>query len=202
MKATLLKRLWLLLWLLFAGGTLPLITWGYGAQPSCVSTYYDAPPASTTDYDSTPVLVGNERRARESAGCAVFGKFPGFLAAETTGPVRAGEITTFQDFVDRSVVGDNLEGHELWQHANLKAQGLATERLSTAASQNNPVIALDSALHQQVNAAQRAIDAAAQTPLQNINANATILRILNVAPQNTIDLLQQQAIQHARSLGH
>jgi RHS repeat-associated protein len=124
------------------------------------------------------------------------------LAAEGEGAIQAGEITTFQDFVDRSVVGDNLEGHELWQHANLKAQGLATERLSTAASQNNPVIALDRTLHQQVNGAQGAINAATQTPLENINANAAILRNLNIAPQSTIDLLQQRAIEHARSLGH
>src|SRR5262249_5203995 len=123
-------------------------------------------------------------------------------AAKGTGSIRPGEVTTLQDFVDRSVVGDNLEGHELWQHANLRAQGLAADRLSTAASQNNPVIALDRALHQQVNAAQRTIDAAIQTPLQNINANATILRDLKVAPQKTIDLLQEQAIEHARSLGH
>jgi hypothetical protein len=118
------------------------------------------------------------------------------------GPIQEGEVTTFQDFVDRSVVGDNLEGHELWQHANLRAQGLATNRLSTAASQNNPVIALDRAVHQQVNAAQRAFDAASQTPLQNINANAQILRDLNVAPEDTISQLQQMATQHAQSLGH
>jgi len=126
------------------------------------------------------------------------------LAAESaaTGPIQAGEVTTFQDFVDRSVVGDNLEGHELWQHANLKAQGLATDRLSTLASQDNPVIALDRAIHQQVNTAQRVFDAAAQTPLENINANAAILRNLNIAPESTITQLQQQAIQHAQSLGH
>ena len=45
------------------------------------------------------------------------------LAAEGTGAVRAGELTTYQDFVDRSVVRDNLEGHELWQHANLNENG-------------------------------------------------------------------------------
>ncbi len=115
------------------------------------------------------------------------------------GPIEEGEVTTFQDFVDRSVVGDDLEGHELWQHANLKAKGLATTRLSTPASQSNPVIALERGIHQEVNAAQRSINAASQTPLQNINANAQVLRDLNVAPDETIQLLQDMATQHAKA---
>ena len=86
--------------------------------------------------------------------------------ARSTGPIQKGDITTYEDFVMRSVVGDKLEGHELWQHANLRANGLADERLSTEASRQNPVIALDQATQQQVNAAQRAIDAASQTPME------------------------------------
>ena len=119
-----------------------------------------------------------------------------------TGPIQAGEITTFQDFVDRSVVGDGIEGHELWQHANLRANGLATTRLSTEASQGNPVIALDRSVHQQVNAAQRLFDASVQTPLENINANAQILRDLKVAPEADITRLQQMAIEHAQKYGY
>ena len=118
------------------------------------------------------------------------------------GQIKAGERTTYQDFVDRSAVGDKLEGHELWQHANLKANGLATERLSTAASQNNPVIALDRATHVKVNAAQRALDAANMTPLENIKANADILRRLNAAPESVIKEAEEAAIQHAKSLGY
>jgi len=41
-----------------------------------------------------------------------------------------------------------------------------------------------------------------QTPLQNINANAAILRSLNVAPLDIIDQLEQLAIAHAKSLGY
>jgi hypothetical protein len=115
--------------------------------------------------------------------------------------IKEGEVTTFQDFVDRSVVGDNLEGHELWQHANLKANNLATTRLSTAASRNNPVMALDRGIHQQVNAAQRSLEAAAMTPRANISANAAILRKLNVASAEAVDQLEQMAIEHAQSLG-
>lgn len=138
-------------------------------------------------------------KAGEAIG-KLLGKTEGAGAA--TGPIRAGEVTTFQNFVDRSVVGDNLEGHELWQHANLRAKGLATERLLTAASQDNPVIALDRALHRRVNAAQGAVDAATQTPAENIKANAAILRKLNAADRSTIARLRQMAIRHARKNGY
>jgi hypothetical protein len=121
--------------------------------------------------------------------------------ASATEAIQEGEVTTFEDFVDRSVVGDNLEGHEIWQHASLKANGLATERLSTAASQNNPVIALSREVHQQVNTAQRSLDAATQAPIDNINANAEILRDLKAATEEAIGELQRLATEHARKLG-
>ncbi|MEK5146690.1 GH-E family nuclease [Psychrobacillus sp. FSL K6-4615] len=47
--------------------------------------------------------------------------------AATKQTIQQNEVTTYKDFVDRSVGGDNLEGHEVWQHANLKANGLATD---------------------------------------------------------------------------
>lgn len=123
-------------------------------------------------------------------------------AAAPKGPIQANEVTNFQDFKDRSVVGDNLEGHEVWQHANLKANDLATTRLSTDASKNNPVIALDHDTHVQVNAAQRALDPSTQTPIENINANTQILRDLNAAPPSQIDALHTMATDHAKSLGY
>jgi hypothetical protein len=67
--------------------------------------------------------------------------------AGTSMPVVANEVTTYQDFVDRSLVGDGLEGHELWQQANLNEYGLSDTRLSTPASQQNPVIALPREIH-------------------------------------------------------
>jgi len=115
--------------------------------------------------------------------------------------IQSNDVTTYQDFVNRSRVGDGLEGHELWQHANLRANGLADERLSTAASQNNPVIALDRAMHVRVNAAQRELDVAGMTPLENIRANAAILRRLNAAPENVIQEAEAAAIRHAGGLG-
>jgi hemolysin activation/secretion protein len=40
------------------------------------------------------------------------------------------------------------------------------------------------------------------TPIENINFNADILRQLNVAPPETIDQLQQQALKHAVNYGY
>ncbi len=118
------------------------------------------------------------------------------------GPVQEHEVTTYGDFDDRSVPGDDIEGHELWQHANIKARGLATERLSTPASQNNPVIGLNSRVHRQVTAVQRGLDAANQTPTENINANAAILRNLSAADRGKIAKLHRMAIDHAKRHGY
>ncbi len=52
-------------------------------------------------------------------------------------PLKIGEVMTYKEFRDRSIKGDNLEAHELWQHANMKAQGLATKRLKGETSKNN-----------------------------------------------------------------
>jgi RHS repeat-associated protein len=138
--------------------------------------------------------------AAADASSAAAGE-AGSAAAEGAGAVQAGEVTTYQDFVDRSVVGDNLEGHEIWQHANLNENGLATTRLSTPASQMNPVIALDRDTHMAVNAAQRALDARAMTPVQNINANAQILRDLNAVSPEAINAAEQAALRHAAENG-
>ena len=78
-----------------------------------------------------------------------------------------------------SVISDKLEGHELWQHANLKAHGHAKERLSTTASQKNPVIALDRRTHLKVNAAQRDLNAAVQTPIENRKPTSLTIWMLN-----------------------
>jgi YD repeat-containing protein len=123
------------------------------------------------------------------------------VESAAAGPVRSGEITTFKDFVDRSVVGDMLEGHELWQHANLRANGLVTSRLATAASRDNPVIALEQSLHKEVNVAQRALNPAMQTPVENIRANAEILRVQGSLPEALISEAERRAIAHARALG-
>jgi RHS repeat-associated protein len=93
----------------------------------------------------------------------------------TKGPIEAYEVTTYDDFNKRSVIGDGLEGHEVWQHANLNEQGVATTRLSTDASKQNIVIALPHDVHVEVNRDQRQHNARAQNPIENINANAAIL---------------------------
>jgi RHS repeat-associated protein len=119
-----------------------------------------------------------------------------------SGPVKKNEVTTYESFVERSAVGDGLEGHEIWQHANLNQNGLAATRLSTPASKGNPVIALDKATHVKVNAAQRLLDPRNMTPRENIAANAKILRDLRAAPRNVVDKAEKAALEHAKSLGH
>ena len=114
--------------------------------------------------------------------------------------IRKYEVTTYEDFVNRSVVGDNLEGHEIWQHANLKSKGLATERLSTDASKNNPVIALERSQHNVVKKAQHSFDAASQTPRENIEVNARILYEIGI-PQKIVNRIVKKAVRHAQNLG-
>jgi RHS repeat-associated protein len=117
-------------------------------------------------------------------------------------PLQAGESTTYKDFAQRSKTGDGLAGHELWQHANLNEHGLTTSRLSTPASQANPVIVLGPEMHKEVNAAQRGLDARKMTPPENIRANAQILRALNAADGKVIDKAEKAALEHARDYGY
>lgn len=110
--------------------------------------------------------------------------------------IKPYEVTTYDDFRNRSVVGDGLEGHELWQHANLKENGYATTRLSTEASKNNPVIALPHEVHVDVNKAQYSLNAKIQSPLDNINANANILYNHSKIPNNQVDKVLNQVLEH------
>ncbi|MCR5291724.1 MAG: hypothetical protein K6E28_02405 [Eubacterium sp.] len=82
--------------------------------------------------------------------------------------IKPYEVTTYDDFRTRSCVGDGLEGHEMWQHSNMKNKGYATTRLSTEASRNNPVIALPHKVHVDVNRQQYLFDGKNQTPFENI----------------------------------
>ena len=122
------------------------------------------------------------------------GKHEGFKVKNPRG-IRIYEITTYEDFVDRSTVGDELEGHEIWQHANLKAKGLAQQRLSTEASRKNPVIALEKSKHIMINSAQKSINASSQSARQNIEANIRILSN-NGVPQKSIHELAKKAVEH------
>lgn len=113
-------------------------------------------------------------------------------------PIKPNEVTTYKDFVDRSVVGDNLEGHEVWQHANLKAKGLAKKRLENEVSKNNPVIALDREKHKIINRAQRKLDVANQHPLDNIMSNSKILRD-NGIPEDIVDDITYRSLEHMKN---
>jgi uncharacterized protein RhaS with RHS repeats len=115
-------------------------------------------------------------------------------------PVKSLEITTYQDFTNRSVSFDKLGGHELLQHAWLKNNGYVTERLANDISKNNIVIALDDDLHKAVNKAQRNLDLSKQTAFQNIDANADILKSLGV-DSKVVDEAAEKAKAHAKAIG-
>jgi hypothetical protein len=121
-------------------------------------------------------------------------------ASASRAAIRENEIADFEDFRARSRVGDQLEGHELLQHAILKREGLATTRLSTQASRRNPVIALRRSIHGKATRAQSFIDTGTTTALENISQNARILRDIGISGRQ-VQKLTDRAIKHGRTLG-
>ena len=108
-------------------------------------------------------------------------------------PVEPYEVTTLNDARKRSVVGDELEAHEVWQHANLKKNGLADERLSSEVSKENPVIMLPKEIHAKVNKMQRKLDVL-KTPVDNINENIDILNQIDEIPKSKITEIGNNAL--------
>jgi uncharacterized protein RhaS with RHS repeats len=122
------------------------------------------------------------------------------LLKEGETPVQKNEVTTYSEFRRKSVPGDNLEGHEVLQHSVLQREGLANgERLSGDASKNNPVIALNHDVHQQVNAAQLAQGTQNMSPIESIEANAQILRDAGI-DDAIVDDIEAKAKEHYESL--
>ena len=121
-------------------------------------------------------------------------------------PVQAYEVTDYADFKDRSVVGDQLEGHEIWQFANVNEQGYASSRAAGDVGGGNIVIALPHDVHVQVTAAQATLSARSQTPLENIAANIDILRnVLGETPDATsvdIDTLATRVYDFYKSVAN
>ncbi|HYH47079.1 MAG TPA: polymorphic toxin-type HINT domain-containing protein, partial [Thermoanaerobaculia bacterium] len=115
-------------------------------------------------------------------------------------PVASREVTTYEDFMDRSVVGDQLEGHEILQHSILKREGKATTRLSTEASKKNIVIALERGLHKTVTKLQTASRVVNETWLSSIGRNSNILLQVGIA-RRKVYRAANRAIEHARSIG-
>lgn len=151
----------------------------------------------------------SEARARVQASGNTYGNVDAKNMAKSpagntagTGALQKGEVTTYGNADARAVVGDKLSAHEIWQHANLNEVGLAGTRLSTPASQKNPVIILDADTHAAVNAAQEAANPRAMTPVENITRNAQILRQLGAAPPEAIDAAEKAALDHARNYGY
>ena len=95
--------------------------------------------------------------------------------SKKTGDIQPYEVTTYEDFRNRSVVGDNIEGYELWQFANQNEMGLANSRLSSPESKNNIVIALPHGVHTIFNSEQKKFNAKQQDAIVNVIANIEIL---------------------------
>ena len=179
----------------------------------------------TDPYNVTPLMSYNSDAERGGAllanvaAGAVLGKYGNYgvvfediqAANRQAGSIRfslvrpkltLGEVTTYSDFSNRSVPGDNIFGHEIWQHANMNELGLADTRLVGAASRGNPVIAVNKTTHDLIGKAQRAFNPRAQTPIENIRVNAQILRDIKVAPARAINNMERAAIEHARKQGY
>jgi len=116
-------------------------------------------------------------------------------------PVKPGEMTAFEDFDARSVKGDQLEGHEPLQHAILKREGKAQERLSTEASRKNPVVALEKSVHAEVNKAQRLAKTAEMPVPESIKANIDILIEKAKVNRHAAEELLSWVTEHAREIG-
>ena len=115
-------------------------------------------------------------------------------------PIQKNEVTTFGEFRRKSVPGDNLEGHELLQHSVLQNEGLVDgARLSSDASKNNPVIALDAETHAKVSAAQMEAGTQNMKPIESIEANARILREVGIDAATVSDI-ETKSKEHYASL--
>ena len=114
-------------------------------------------------------------------------------------PVEPYEVTTLNDARKRSVVGDELEAYEVWQHANLKKNGLASERLSSEVSKENPVIMLPKEIHSKVNKMQRKLDVS-KSPVDNVNENIDILNQIDEIPKSKITEIGNNALQHQKNV--
>ena len=117
----------------------------------------------------------------------------------TQPPVKAGERASLEDFRARSVSGDALEGHEIVQHAKLRDQGLAGKRrLSTPASRENPVIALEKQTHAEVTAEQVKQGTKDLPIVKSLRANVKILLEKTEVPRQEIAKLLKDAYAHAK----
>lgn len=99
---------------------------------------------------------------------------------------------------------DKLAGHEMLQNLWLEVKGFG-ERLDSAASRNNPAVALTNADHAAVGREQSALGlldrakVAAMTALENIELNAQAMKNAGIPPEVT-EALRKEALRHAATL--
>lgn len=82
---------------------------------------------------------------------------------------------------------------------SLKEQ-LKKPRLAEDVSKKNPVIALNKEIHKKVNKAQRNLDIANQTAIENIEANIKTLEDTGIA-KISIDEIAKLAKEQAKNIG-
>lgn len=82
---------------------------------------------------------------------------------------------------------------------SLKKQ-LKKPRLAEDVSKKNPVIALNKEIHKKVNKAQRNLDIANQTEIENIEANIKTLEDTGIA-KISIDEIAKLAKEQAKNIG-
>lgn len=148
---------------------------------------------------STGVLASSGYDRQEADACITISERLSVKGGSKS--IKPYEVTTDDDFRTRSVVGDGLEGHEMWQHSNMKNKGYATTRLSTEASRNNPVIALPHEVHVDVNRQQYLFDGKNQTPFENIINNANIMYNNNDIPNEQVTKQLIDALKHLDDIG-
>ena len=125
----------------------------------------------------------------------------------TSQPVTNFEVGTMGDLHRRSVTGDNLQRHELLQHAWLEEHGHVTAgRGSNPISRNNPAIMLTDDMHKSINKLQSSqglhdkSNLRAMSAKRNIYRNAAIMRKAGV-PKGQVQALRQKALTHAKASG-
>ena len=142
MKTHLSKHLWLLLWLLFAGSTIPSITWGYDAQPGHLGTGYGLHPALATDYDSAVVPTIGRETSPTAEVSGLFANSADFLAAEggqatfniartTDGIITVAHPENADAFIMGQVSGGNLNILNVNVPGAMTGQGLSTQLYQT-----------------------------------------------------------------------
>ncbi len=119
-------------------------------------------------------------------------------------PLAPGDIDRLASFNTRARRGDDLEGHEVLQHAFLAATGQATRR-NVGVSRDNPSLSVDPELHDAIDAEQRNLQLhdpdylAGLSDKDVIDLNCDALARAGVE-RSQIEMIRREATDYADSL--